>query len=184
MISSQVVSWCIIVVGASVLHAGGITTVNSAADAARALAPLVHGFPHAGMLAEILFAFGIIALGLLAVPVLAGSSAYALTGVTGQKGGLSLKVSQAHGFYGTIALGMVIGLLNNVVGLINPVKLLVVASVLNGMVAAPMIAALALIAGSKQIMGQYRSGRLSSSLVWLAGVGMAAAAIGLLVSLL
>jgi Mn2+/Fe2+ NRAMP family transporter len=70
------------------------------------------------------------------------------------------------------------------VGLINPVKLLVVASVLNGIVAVPIIAALALIAGSKQIMGEHRSGWLSSSLVWLAGLGMAAAAVGLLVSLL
>ena len=68
MIASQVVSWCIIVVGATVLHNGGITNVNSAADAAKALVPLVHTFPHAGTLAEILFAVGIVALGLLAVP--------------------------------------------------------------------------------------------------------------------
>ena len=107
-----------------------------------------------------------------------------MTDVTGQRGGLNLKVTQAQGFYGIIALGMVIGLLNNVVGLINPVKLLVVASVLNGIVAVPIIAALALIAGSKQIMGEYRSGWLSSSLVWLACLGMAAAVVALLLSTL
>lgn len=184
MVSSQIVSWSIIVVGASGLHAGGITTVNSAAEAARALVPLVHGFPHAGTLAEILFAAGIVALGLLAVPVLAGSSAYAVSEATGWAEGLNLKLNQAQGFYGVIALGMVVGLLNNFFTVINPIKMLVVAAVINGVVAAPIIAIVALLAGSTQIMGQYRSGRLSSALVWLACLGMATAAVGLLISTL
>jgi NRAMP (natural resistance-associated macrophage protein)-like metal ion transporter len=183
MIASQVVSWCIIIVGATVLHAGGITNVNSAAEAAKALVPLVHTFPHAGTLAELLFAVGIVALGLLAVPVLAGSSAYAAAEVSGWSEGLSLKLDQARGFYGIIALGMLVGLFINFVGL-NPIKLLVVAAVINGVIAAPIIAVMALIAGSKQVMGQYRSGWLSSSLVWLACLGMAGAAIGLLLSTL
>jgi NRAMP (natural resistance-associated macrophage protein)-like metal ion transporter len=183
MISSQAVSWCIIVVGASVLHAGGITTVNSTAEAARALVPLVHGFPHAGTLAEVLFAVGIVALGLLACPVLAGASAYAVSEVAGWKEGLSLNVSQGQGFYGIIALGMLVGLLDNFVG-VNPVKMLVVASFINGAVAVPIIAALAVVARSKKVMGEYRSGWLSNTLVWLTCLGMTAAAVGLVLSTL
>jgi len=184
MIASQVVSWCIIVVGATALHAGGVTNVNSAADAAKALVPLVHTFPHAGTVAEVLFAVGIVALGLLAVPVLAGSSAYAVAEVAGWSEGLNMKLNQAQGFYGIIALGMLVGLLNNFIGLINPVKMLVVAAVVNGVIAAPIIAVLALLAASKGIMGQYRSGWLSNTLLWLACLGMAGAAVGLLLSTL
>jgi NRAMP (natural resistance-associated macrophage protein)-like metal ion transporter len=181
MIASQLVSWCIIVVGATVLHNGGITTVNSAADAAKALVPLVHTFPRAGTLAEILFAVGIVALGLLAVPVLAGSSAYAVAEVSGWTEGLNLKLDQARGFYGIIALGMLVGLFINFVG-VNPIKMLVVAAVINGVIAAPIIAVLALLAASKGIMGQYRSGWLSNTFLWLACLGMAGAAVGLLLS--
>jgi NRAMP (natural resistance-associated macrophage protein)-like metal ion transporter len=183
MIASQVVSWCIIVVGATGLHNAGVTNVNSAADAAKALVPLVHTFPHAGTLAEILFAVGIVALGLLAVPVLAGSSAYAVAEVSGWSEGLSLKVDQARGFYGIIALGMLVGLFINFVG-VNPIKMLVVAAVINGVIAAPIIAVLALLAASRQVMGVYRSGWVSNSLLWLACFGMAAAAVGLLLSTL
>src|SRR5215470_7674448 len=116
MLASQAVTWCIIVVGASVLNASGVTSVNSAADAARALVPLVHTFPHAGTLAEVLFVIGIVDLGLLAVPVLSASSAYAVSEVRGWSEGLSLKLEKAHGFYGVIALGTLIGLLINFIG--------------------------------------------------------------------
>jgi NRAMP (natural resistance-associated macrophage protein)-like metal ion transporter len=181
MLASQAVTWCIIVVGASVLNASGVTSVNSAADAARALVPLVHTFPHAGTLAEVLFVIGIVDLGLLAVPVLSASSAYAVSEVTGWPEGLSLKLEKAHGFYGVIALGTLVGLLINFIGL-NPVKMLVVAAVVNGIVAPPLIAVLALLSRSSDVMGRYRSGWLSTSLVWLACAGLAAAALGLLVS--
>ena len=182
MLASQFVSWCIIIVGATVLHATGTTTVNSAAEAARALLPLVHTFPHAGLLSELLFALGIIGLGLLAVPVLAGSSAYAVSEVSGWPEGLNLKLNQAVGFYSIITLGMAIGLLSNFLGFVNPIKMLVVAAVINGVVAAPIIAVIALLAANKTVMGQYASGRLSKTFVWLACLGMAAAAIGLLLS--
>jgi NRAMP (natural resistance-associated macrophage protein)-like metal ion transporter len=183
MIASQVVTWCIIIVGGTALHAAGVTNVNSAADAARALVPLVRTFPHAGTVAEILFAVGIIALGGLAIPVLAGSSGYAVAEVTGWEEGLNLKLNQARGFYGIIALGMVVGLALNFIGL-NPIKMLVVTAVINGLVAAPIIAAVALLAGSQKVMGEHASGWLSNSLVWLACSGMAVAAIGLLLSTL
>jgi NRAMP (natural resistance-associated macrophage protein)-like metal ion transporter len=183
MLASQAVAWCVIVVGASVLNAGGATSVNSAADAARALLPLVHTFPHAGLLAELLFAVGIVALGLLAVPVLAASSGYAVSEVAGWPEGLNLKLKQAHGFYGVIAAGTLIGLAMNFVGL-NPVRALIVAAVVNGAVAPSLIAVLALISRDQRVMGKYRSGRLSSSLLWTAFAGMSAAAIALVVSAL
>jgi NRAMP (natural resistance-associated macrophage protein)-like metal ion transporter len=183
MLASQAVSWCVIVVGATVLNAGGATSVNSAADAAKALLPLVHTFPHAGLLAELLFAVGIVALGLLAVPVLAASSGYAVSEVAGWPEGLNLKLKQAHGFYGVIAAGTLIGLAMNFVGL-NPVRALIIAAVVNGAVAPPLIAVLALIARNESVMGKYRSGRLSSSLLWTTCAGMSAAAIALVVSAL
>jgi NRAMP (natural resistance-associated macrophage protein)-like metal ion transporter len=178
MLASQAVSWCVIVVGATVLNASGETSVNSAADAARALLPLVHTFPHAGLLAELLFAVGIVALGLLAVPVLA-----AVSEVAGWPEGLNLSLKQAHGFYGVIAAGTLIGLAMNFVGL-NPVRALIIAAVVNGAVAPPLIAVLALIARNQTVMGEYRSGRLSSFLLWTACAGMSAAAIALVVSAL
>jgi len=79
MLSSQIAAWCIIVVGATVLHKNGFTHVTSAAEAAKALEPLVRTFPHAGFLAELIFAIGIIGLGFLAVPVFSGSASYALS---------------------------------------------------------------------------------------------------------
>ncbi|HEX6507534.1 MAG TPA: divalent metal cation transporter, partial [Chloroflexota bacterium] len=121
--------------------------------------------------------------GLLAVPVLAGSSAYAVAEVSGWPEGLNLKLDQARGFYGVITVGMLVGLAINFVG-VNPIKMLVIAAVINGVVAAPIIAVLALMAASKKIMGQYRSGWLSNTLVWLTCLGMTAAAIGLLLSTL
>jgi Mn2+/Fe2+ NRAMP family transporter len=78
MLSSEVVTWAIIVVTATVLHTNGVTDIRTAADAARALQPLVHTFPNAGYIAKVLFATGIIGLGMLAIPVLAGSASYAM----------------------------------------------------------------------------------------------------------
>jgi len=183
MLASQAVAWCVIVVGASVLNSGGITSVNSAADAARALLPLVNTFPDAGLLAELLFAAGIVALGLLAVPVLAASSGYAVSEAAGWPEGLNLKLKEAHGFYAVIAAGTLVGLAMNFVGL-NPVRALIIAAVVNGAVAPPLIAVLALIARNQGVMGKYRSGWLSSSLLWMTCAGMSAAAIALVVSAL
>lgn len=96
----------------------------------------MHTFPHSGALAELLFAIGILNVGLLAVPVLAGSSAYAVSEVAGWAAGLNLNVRRAHGFYGVIGLGSLVGLAVNFVGL-NTGKVLVVAAVVNGSVAPP-----------------------------------------------
>ncbi|MDE2019344.1 MAG: divalent metal cation transporter [Patescibacteria group bacterium] len=176
MLISNVITWCIIVVTATVLNQNGVTNIATAADAAKALAPLVHTFPHAGFLAEFIFAVGIVGLGLLAVPVLAGSAAYALAEAFHWHEGLYRKFRQAHGFYGVITAATLIGLGINFIG-IDPIKALVVTAVINGVVAVPLIALIIAISSNRQIMGDYRSGNLSKVFLWLAFAIMGLAAV-------
>ena len=182
MFMSELVAWCIIVATATILNAKGVTDIRTAADAARALVPLVHTFPHAGFVAELIFAIGIIGLGLLAVPVLAGSAAYALAEAFSWHEGLYHKFREAHGFYGVITVATLIGLLINFVG-IDPMKALVVTAVVNGVVAVPLIALIALVSSNKKIMGEHRSGWLSKTLLWLAFALMLFAAVGMFATL-
>lgn len=165
MLSSQIATWSIIVVSATVLNANGITDIGTAADAAKALEPLVQTFPNAGLIAKVIFAIGIIGLGLLAVPVLSASASYALSETFNWKEGLNLKFKKAHGFYGVIIIATLIGLSINFIG-INPIKALIFAAVLNGVAAVPLLFIIARIARNEKIMGQHRSGLLSSSFVW------------------
>ncbi|MGD0629349.1 MAG: divalent metal cation transporter [Terracidiphilus sp.] len=182
MVSSQIGAWCIIVVGATVLHRNGITHITSAAQAAKALEPLVHSFPHAGFLAELIFAIGIIGLGFLAVPVFSGSASYALSEALEWKAGLNLKLKRAHGFYGVITIATLVGLMINFIG-INPIQALVVTAVINGVAAVPLIFLIARIARNKEIMGEYRSGMLSNVLVWATFIFMGAAAVAMFVTM-
>ena len=147
MLSSQIAAWCVIVVGATVLHQHGITHITSAAQAAQALEPLVHTFPHAGFLAELIFAIGIVGVGFLAVPIFSGSASYALSEALDWRAGLNLKLKRAHGFYGVITIATLVGLMINFVG-INPIQALVVTAVINGVVAVPLIFLVARIARS------------------------------------
>lgn len=178
MLFSEIVTWSIIVVAATVLHSNGVTTINTAADAAKALEPLVQTFPHAGFLAKLIFAIGIIGLGMLAVPVLAGSAAYALSETFNWREGLNLKFKTAHGFYGIITVATLVGLCINFVG-IDPMKLLVYAAVINGVVAVPLIFIIAQIAKNEKIMGKNKSGPLSRMLVSITFIGMTVAAIAM-----
>jgi NRAMP (natural resistance-associated macrophage protein)-like metal ion transporter len=182
MLSSQIAAWCIIVVAATVLHQNGITHVTSAAQAAKALEPLVHTFPHAGFLAELIFAIGILGLGFLAVPVFSGSASYALSEALSWKAGLNLKLKRAHGFYGVITIATLIGLMINFIG-INPIQALVVTAVINGVVAVPLIFLVARIARNREIMGEHRSGWLSNALVWATFVFMGASAVAMFATL-
>src|SRR5476651_2492935 len=182
MIISEITTWCILLVAATVLHGSGVTDVKTAADAAKALEPLVHSFPHAGFLAKLIFSIGIIGLGLLAVPVLSGSAAYAVSEAFNWKSGLNLKLHKAHGFYGIITISTLIGLTINFVG-IDPVKALVYAAVLNGVAAVPLLFLIARIARNKSIMGEYSSGALSNSLLWFTFVAMGAASIAMFFTL-
>jgi NRAMP (natural resistance-associated macrophage protein)-like metal ion transporter len=182
MLSSEVATWCIIIVAATVLNAHGVTNVGTAADAAKALQPLVQSFPDAGLIAKLLFAIGIVGLGLLAVPVLSASASYALSETLNWKEGLNLKLKHAHGFYGIITIATIIGLMINFIG-INPIKALVFTAVFNGVAAVPLIFIIARMASNKKIMGEYRSGWLSNIFVWATFALMAAAAIAMFATL-
>lgn len=151
---------------ASVLFRHGMTDIHTAADAARALEPLVRSFPDAGQAAKVLFAVGVIGLGLLAIPVLAGSAAYALSEALGWREGLANKLGDARGFYGVIAVATLIGLLLNFIG-VNPMKALVYTAVFNGIAAVPLLYVVARINGSRAILGEARGGPWSRGFVWL-----------------
>ena len=176
MIFSQVATWFIIVTAAGSLHAGGITDIATAADAARALQPLVHTFPHAGQIAQALFAVGIVGLGLMAVPIFAGSASYALAETFGWREGLFRRPSDAKPFYGVMAAAILVGIAINLVG-INPMKALVYTAVINGVVAVPLIFIILLIGSNRRIMGEYTSGFWSNLFGWITFLAMAAAAV-------
>jgi len=178
MLFSEIGTWAIITVTATVLYKNGVTDIATSADAAKALEPLVRTFPNAGFMAKFIFSVGIIGLGLLAVPVLSGSASYTVSEALNWKEGLNLKFKRAHGFYGVITIATLIGLGINFVG-IDPVKALVYAAVLNGVVAVPLIFLIAKIAANEKIMGEHKSGNLSKILVWLTFIGMGAAAIAM-----
>ncbi|MFA5062166.1 MAG: Nramp family divalent metal transporter [Patescibacteria group bacterium] len=183
MFASQFATWCIIVVAATVLHQNGITNVSTAADAAKALEPLVQTFPYAGLLAKIIFAVGIIGLGLLGIPVLSGSAAYAFSEAVNWKEGLNLKLKKAHGFYGVITIATLVGLIINYLG-IDPIKALIFTAVFNGVTSVPLIYLIAKVARNKKVMGEHRSGGLSNTLVWLTFCIMAASALAMFYSIL
>ncbi|MGO4409075.1 MULTISPECIES: NRAMP family divalent metal transporter [unclassified Brevundimonas] len=166
MVAAELVQWFIIMTTASVLFRNGVTDIHTAADAAKALEPLVQSFPDAGQAAKVLFAVGVIGLGLLAIPVLAGSAAYALSEALGWKEGLSNKLGDARGFYGVIAVATLIGLLLNFIG-VNPMKALVYTAVFNGIAAVPLLYVIARINGNGAIMGSSRGGPWSRTFVWL-----------------
>ncbi|MGP8231378.1 MAG: NRAMP family divalent metal transporter [Methylovirgula sp.] len=179
MVASQLVQWFIIITTGTVLFAHGVKNINTAADAAAALEPLVHSFPNAGQLARDIFAFGIIGLGLLAIPVLAGSAAYALAEALDWKEGLSKKFGEARGFYQIIIVATLVGLALNFIG-IDPMKALVYTAVFNGIAAAPLLFVIARLNGRADILGEYRGGPLSRFFVWLAFVVMAIAGAALI----
>ena len=175
MVASQIATWSIIVTTATVLHGNGIFDIHSAAQAAAALEPLVSSFGNAGLIAKFIFAAGVIGLGLLAVPVLAGSAAYALSEALGWKYGLDKKLKDAPGFYAIIIIATLIGLSLNFLG-VNPIKALIYTAVMNGIVCVPLLFIIGKIAGSQKIMGNYASGPVSKIFVWLTfGVTLVAA---------
>lgn len=178
MIISEITTWSILLVGATVLHQSGVRDVKTAADAAKAIEPLVHSFPNAGFLAKLIFSIGILGLGFLAVPVLSGSAAYAVSEAFNWRASLNLKLKHAHGFYGVITIATIIGLIINFVG-IDPVKALVYAAVLNGVAAVPLLFLILKISRNEKVMGEHKSGLLSSTLLWVTFIGMGAAAVAM-----
>jgi NRAMP (natural resistance-associated macrophage protein)-like metal ion transporter len=171
MTLASLTAWFIVIACASTLFAHGITNINTAADAAKALEPLVHQFPNSGLIAKLIFSVGILGLGLLAVPVLAGSSSYALSEVFGWKEGLYRKFHRAKGFYIVIILATAVGLLMNFVG-IDPIKALVFSAVFNGIAAVPLLLMVGRVGNNKAIMGEYKNGILSNTLIKITFVVM------------
>jgi Mn2+/Fe2+ NRAMP family transporter len=172
---SQVAQWWIIVTCATVLHTHGITDIPTAATAARALRPL------AGSEAQTLFAVGIIALGLLAVPVLAGASSYAVAEVFGWKEGLELRLGQARGFYGVIIAASGVGLALNFVG-VDPIRALVFAAVVNAVVAVPLIWMIARVGNNQSVLGEHVSGLWSNLGLGITFVAMGASCVALFIT--
>jgi NRAMP (natural resistance-associated macrophage protein)-like metal ion transporter len=166
---SNLVALAILVTAASTLHRAGIHEVASAAQAAEALRPL------AGKGAFVLFALGIVGTGLLSIPVLAGSAAYALGEARKWPVGLARQPLQAKAFYATIALATFLGAGANLVAL-SPVKALIWAAVINGIVAVPVMALLMLMSARQDIMGQFRISTAARTVGWVATIVMATAA--------
>lgn len=160
MLFSNLVMFFIILTAAAVLHRSGITDVKTAADAAGALRPL------AGQFAFLLFAMGIIGIGLLAIPVLAGSAAYAIAETFRWREGLYRKLKNAYAFYGVIATAMVIGLVLNFVGL-DPMKALLYAAIGNGLVAPVILLLIVQLSSDKKLMGRFVNRPWTSGFGWL-----------------
>jgi len=158
MVSAVVIAFAIVVVAASTLHTAGITTIATPDQAARALEPLV------GSSAGLVFTLGIVGLGLLAVPVLAGSSAYALAEAFDWHEGLSRRLRDARGFYAVVAGSMLTGMLVGFVGL-DPIHALYLAAILNGLAAPPLIALMLVLGRRDTALGRFRSGRWSVGIV-------------------
>jgi NRAMP (natural resistance-associated macrophage protein)-like metal ion transporter len=175
---STIIAWFIVVVCASVLFRNGIHNINTAADAARALEPLVKGFPYAGTIAKVIFSVGILGIGLLAIPTLAGSSAYAISETLGWKEGLYRKFSKAIGFYAVIIVATIIGLGINFFG-IDPIQALIFTAVFNGVAAVPLIWMIARIGNDENIMGEHKNGKLANIFVRITFVVMGMAVLAL-----
>ena len=172
MTFSNLVMFAIIVATAETLHAHGKTNVQSAAQAAEALKPF------AGHFASAIFALGFIGSGLLAVPVLAGSGSVGMAGLLGKKWGFSRSVRKAPIFYGLVALGTVGGTALSLLH-VNPIKLLILVAVINGVAAAPFLVVVMWVSSDKRLMGDYVNGKAAKILGWLTATIMAIAAIAL-----
>jgi Mn2+/Fe2+ NRAMP family transporter len=170
MFYSNVTAYFIILATAVTLHAAGVTNIETAADAASALRPL------AGNFAFIVFALGILGVGLIGVPVLAGSAAYALCEVMDWNWGLERKANDARAFYAIIAVSVCAGLGIQFLP-IDPMRALFWSAVLNGVIAVPLMAVIILLVSKKAVMGAYTASRPIVFLGWLATAIMGLAAL-------
>lgn len=170
MFVSNAVTFFIIITAAATLHAQGITSITSAAEMASALTPL------AGNFASLLFSIAIIGTGLLAVPVLAGSAAYALSETFGWRAGLGETFTRAKAFYITIIIATLLGLLVNFSS-IGSITMLYYAAILNGILAPPLMILILLIANNKNIMGVNTNNKLSNYFGWTITICMSIIAI-------
>lgn len=155
MFLSNVFMFFIIIATSSTLHANGITNIESANQAAQALKPI------AGEFASLIFAVGVIAMGLLSIPVLAGSTAYVFSEAFSKKKGLDNKFREAKFFYIVIIVSVLIGLLVNFTS-IKPFKMLYYSAAINGILAPILIFIITILANNKKIMNKSVNGMLSN----------------------
>jgi len=170
MLYSNLTAYCIMLATAVTLHPGGVTNIDTAAQAASALKPL------AGDFAFILFGLGILGVGLIGVPVLAGSAAYALCEAMDWTWGLERRASDARGFYGVIAVSVLAGLVIQY-SPISPMKALFWSAVINGIVAVPVMVVIIVLVSRPSVMGRYTAPRWTRVLGWAATAVMGAAAV-------
>jgi len=175
MLFSNVVMYFIILATAATLFKAGKTDIQSATDAAQALKPL------AGHGASVLLAVGLIGSGFLAVPILTGSSAYAVTQSFGGRCGFNQKPHRAKLFYGVIVASTLVGMLINFVG-INPIRALFLAAVINGFLAPPLLVVIMLVANNRKVMNDRVNGRWTNILGWTTTVVMFVAAVALVLT--
>jgi Mn2+/Fe2+ NRAMP family transporter len=178
MTFSNLIAFFIILTTAVTLHAAGVHDIETSAQAAEALRPL------AGEMTFLLFSLGIIGTGMLAVPVLAGSAAYAVAEAAGWQGSLSLRLDkgEGHGFYGVIATATLVGVALCFTPT-DPVKELFWSAVLNGVIAVPIMAIMMLLASRTDTMGEHVIGRRLRWLGWLANSAMAGTVVAMLLTL-
>ena len=174
MFYSDLTAFFIILATAVTLHVAGITKIETAAEAASALRPL------AGQFAYLLFALGIIGVGLIGVPVLAGSSAYALCEAMNWTWGLERKATDARAFYGVIAVSVLLGLVIQY-SPISPMRALFWSAIINGVVAVPLMVVIILLVQNKSVMGQFTASRPIVVLAWIAALVMGAAALRMVI---
>jgi Mn2+/Fe2+ NRAMP family transporter len=172
MALSNFVALAIMIAAAATLNAHGVTNIQTSSQAAQALRPI------AGPLVFWVFALGIVGTGLLAVPVLAGSAAYALGEAFGWHVGLARKLGRARAFYGALVVAMLVGMALNFTP-IDPIKALFWSAVINGVVAVPVMVMMMLMASRKSIMGQFALRRGLKTVGWAATAAMAIAAVGM-----
>lgn len=172
MAFSNLIALCIVLTTAATLNARGITDIQTSAQAAEALRPV------AGNFAFSVFAIGIIGTGMLALPVLSGSSAYALGEALHWPVGLARQPLKAKAFYGTIAAATLVGVVLNFTP-IDPVRALFWSAVINGVVAVPVMVMTMRMATSRKIMGKFQVHGLLRALGWLATATMTIAAVGM-----
>ncbi|MEO8540216.1 MAG: divalent metal cation transporter [bacterium] len=172
MLMANIGFYFVVLTAAAALHASGQTHVSTAAEAAAALEPL------AGRGASLLFSLGIIGTGLLAIPVLAGSSAYATAELFGWREGLSSTLKQAPQFYGVIAIATIIGVGMSFAG-VSEIRALYIAAIVNGLIAPVLLVVIMLAANDPQVLGAHRPGRITLAIGWATAGIMAAAALAL-----
>ena len=174
MAFSNLIAFFIILTTAMTLHAAGVTNIATSAQAAEALRPI------AGEFAFLLFSLGIIGTGMLALPVLAGSAAYAIGELRGWTIGLEQKPRDAKAFYSVIVLSMGLGLLMLFLP-VDPIRALFWSAVLNGVIAVPLMIATMLVASNKHFLGRFVAPPILRLVGWLATLVMGAAAISMFI---